>query len=120
MHPGKIYTPLQRHMDMEEMKALGWFGDQGNPVDPTFKTPPQGAATSVWAATSPLLADKGGLYCEDCDVAVIDDTPEPTESGVRSYAIDPEQAARLWTLSAELTGINAFAGSREVRHADRS
>jgi NAD(P)-dependent dehydrogenase (short-subunit alcohol dehydrogenase family) len=109
VHPGKIYTPLQRHMDMEEMKSLGWFDDQGNLVDPTFKTPPQGAATTVWAATSPLLEGKGGLYCEDCDVAVIDDTPEPTESGVRSYAIDPEQAARLWKLSAELTGINAFA-----------
>lgn len=109
VHPGKIYTPLQRHMDMKEMKALGWFDDQGNLIDPSFKTPPQGAATSVWAATSPLLAGKGGVYCEDCDVAVRDDDPEPAESGVRSYAIDPEQAARLWKLSAELTGINSFA-----------
>ncbi|HEF4735085.1 SDR family NAD(P)-dependent oxidoreductase [Burkholderia multivorans] len=109
VHPGKIYTPLQRHMDMEEMKALGWFDDQGNLVDPTFKTPPQGAATSVWAATSPLLAGKGGLYCEDCDVAMLDDSPQPTEFGVRSYAVDPQQAERLWKLSAELTGVNAFA-----------
>jgi NAD(P)-dependent dehydrogenase (short-subunit alcohol dehydrogenase family) len=109
VHPGKIYTPLQRHMEMKEMKALGWFDDQGNLVDPTFKTPRQGAATSVWAATSPLLEGKGGLYCEDCDVAVRDDSPEPTEFGVRSYAIDPMQAERLWTLSAKLTGIDAFA-----------
>lgn len=109
VHPGKIYTPLQRHMDMAEMKALGWFDDQGNLVDPTFKTVPQGAATTVWAATSPLLQGRGGLYCEDCDVAVRDDSPQPTESGVRSYAIDPAQAQRLWNLSAQLTGINAFA-----------
>lgn len=109
VHPGKIYTPLQRHMDMAEMKALGWFDDQGNLVDPTFKTVPQGAATTVWAATSPLLQGRGGLYCEDCDVAARDDSPQPTESGVRGYAIDPAQAQRLWNLSAHLTGINAFA-----------
>lgn len=109
VHPGKIYTPLQRHMDMREMTSLGWLNEQGEVIDPTFKTPPQGAATSVWAATSPLLEGKGGLYCEDCDVAVRDDSVDPTEFGVRSYAIDPEQAERLWQLSAELTGINAFA-----------
>ncbi|MFT3721065.1 SDR family NAD(P)-dependent oxidoreductase [Pseudorhodoferax sp.] len=109
VHPGKIHTPLQRHMDMAEMQALGWFDDQGDLIDPTFKTVPQGAATTVWAATSPLLQGKGGLYCEDCDVARRDDSPQPTESGVRSYAIDPGQARRLWKLSAELTGIDAFA-----------
>jgi NAD(P)-dependent dehydrogenase (short-subunit alcohol dehydrogenase family) len=112
VHPGKIYTPLQRHMDMEEMKALGWLNDQGEVIDPTFKTPPQGAATSVWAATSPLLADKGGLYCEDCDAAVRDDSPQPTEFGVRSYAIDPAQAERLWRLSAALTGVDAFGSAK--------
>ncbi|MCP1645708.1 NAD(P)-dependent dehydrogenase (short-subunit alcohol dehydrogenase family) [Pseudomonas citronellolis] len=109
VHPGKIYTPLQRHMDMAEMTALGWLDDQGEVIDPSFKSAPQGAATTVWAATSPLLEGKGGLYCEDCDVARRDDSPEPTESGVRSYAIDPEQAERLWRLSAALTGIDAFA-----------
>lgn len=108
VHPGKIYTPLQRHMDMAEMQALGWFDDQGKLVDPTFKTVAQGAATTVWAATSPLLQGRGGLYCEDCDVAVRDNSPQPTETGVRDYAIDPAQAQRLWSLSAELTGVNAF------------
>lgn len=110
VHPGKIYTPLQRHMDMGEMTSLGWLNDKGEVIDPTFKTAPQGAATTVWAATSPLLDGKGGLYCEDCDVAARDDSPQPTESGVRSYAIDPAQAKRLWNLSAELTDIDAFAG----------
>jgi hypothetical protein len=49
----------------------------------------------------------GGVYCEDCDIA----EPAPAEgarTGVRDYATDPEQAARLWELSAELTGVNAF------------
>lgn len=112
VHPGKIYTPLQRHMEMAEMQALGWFDAEGNLVDPTFKTPPQGAATSVWAATSPLLDGRGGLYCEDCDVALREDSAEPTEFGVRSYAVDPREAERLWALSAELTGIDAFAPAR--------
>ncbi len=109
LHPGSIYTPLQRHMSMDELTALGWLNDKGEVIDPNFKTPQQGAATTVWAATSPLLDGKGGLYCENCDVAARDNTPEPTETGVRDYAIDPAQAERLWKLSAELTGINAFA-----------
>ncbi|WP_341645034.1 SDR family NAD(P)-dependent oxidoreductase [Thauera sp. SDU_THAU2] len=109
VHPGSIYTPLQRHMSMEELTSLGWLDDKGEVIDPNFKTPPQGAATSVWAATSPLLDGKGGLYCENCDVAVHDNSAEPTETGVRDYAIDPAQAERLWKLSAELTGIDAFA-----------
>ncbi|NIF18228.1 SDR family NAD(P)-dependent oxidoreductase [Pantoea sp. Cy-639] len=109
VHPGKIYTPLQRHMAMDEMTALGWLDAAGKVIDPTFKSVAQGAATTVWAATSALLDGRGGLYCEDCDVALRDDSPQPTESGVRSYAIDPVQAARLWALSAELVGVDAFA-----------
>lgn len=109
VHPGSIYTPLQRHMSMEELTSLGWLNDKGEVIDPNFKTPPQGAATTVWAATSPLLEGKGGLYCENCDVAVRDNTPTPTETGVRDYAIDPALAKCLWTLSAGLTGIDAFA-----------
>lgn len=109
VHPGKIYTPLQRHMDMTEMTSLGWLNEAGEVIDPTFKTAAQGAATTVWAATSAVLEGKGGLYCEDCNVAERDDSPQPTESGVRSFAIDPEQAQRLWALSAMLTGVDAFA-----------
>ena len=104
LHPGSILTPLQRHLPKADMVAAGWIDENGNPTDPTFKTPPQGAATQVWAATSPQLADLGGLYCEDCDIAPIShDGP-----GVRPHAIDPVEAARLWALSAELTGIDAF------------
>ncbi|MBN3822093.1 SDR family NAD(P)-dependent oxidoreductase [Burkholderia sp. Ac-20384] len=110
LHPGKIATPLQRHLTREEMMAQGWVDEHGLPIDPTFKTPAQGAATQVWAATSPRLAGIGGVYCEDCDIAVV--TQGNEESGVRPHAIDPEEAARLWAWSAALTGIDAFAARR--------
>jgi NAD(P)-dependent dehydrogenase (short-subunit alcohol dehydrogenase family) len=107
LHPGGIMTPLQRHLTQEEMQGLGWLDEHGNPADPSlFKTPEQGAATQTWAATSPQLHGIGGVYCEDCEIAVVDDSADAT--GVRSYAIDPEQAERLWELSARLTGVNAF------------
>lgn len=62
----------------------------------------------MWAATSPQLTGMGGVYCEDCDIA--EPAAEGDErSGVRDYAVDAEQAARLWELSARLTGVNAFA-----------
>ncbi|GAA3642112.1 SDR family NAD(P)-dependent oxidoreductase [Nonomuraea antimicrobica] len=107
LHPGGILTPLQRHLPKEEMVAAGWIDEDGNPLEPSFKTPEQGAATQVWAATSAQLAGMGGVYCEDCDIA--EPTSDPlARAGVRDYATDPAQAARLWALSAELTGINAF------------
>lgn len=108
LHPGAILTPLQRHLSVPEMAARGWVDEEGNPVDTSFKTPEQGAATQVWAATSPQLAGMGGVYCENGDIA----EPAPadgTRTGVRDYARDPEQAARLWALSAESTGVDAFA-----------
>jgi NAD(P)-dependent dehydrogenase (short-subunit alcohol dehydrogenase family) len=109
LHPGGILTPLQRHLPKEEMVERGWIDENGNPLNPEgFKTPEQGAATQVWAATSPQLSGMGGVYCEDCDIA----EPAPADGervGVRDYAVDPASAARLWTLSAELTGVNAFA-----------
>ncbi|MEU1474733.1 SDR family NAD(P)-dependent oxidoreductase [Streptomyces sp. NPDC005760] len=109
LHPGGILTPLQRHLPKAEMVERGWIDEQGNALNPSgFKSPEQGAATQVWAATSPQLAGLGGVYLEDCDIA------EPAvdgdqSGGVRAWATDPEQAERLWTLSAELTGVNAFA-----------
>lgn len=108
LHPGGIFTPLQRHIPKAEMVERGWIDEDGTFLNPEgFKTPEQGAATQVWAATSPQLNGLGGVYLEDCDIA------EPAvdgdqSSGVRDWAVDPEQAARLWTLSAELTGVNAF------------
>lgn len=108
LHPGKIFTPLQRHLTQAEMIAAGWLDQKGNPADPTFKTVEQGAATQVWAATSPQLQGIGGVYCEDCDIAPLAEKPGTFE-GVCAYAIDAEQAQRLWTLSRKLTGVDAFA-----------
>jgi NAD(P)-dependent dehydrogenase (short-subunit alcohol dehydrogenase family) len=108
VHPGGIRTPLQRHLTNAEMAAFGWTDADGNLINDNFKTPEQGASTSVWAATSAQLAGMGGVYCEDCDVAELVPDDDQGAQGVRSYAIDPEQAARLWTLSAELTGVNCL------------
>ncbi|MDR8414754.1 SDR family NAD(P)-dependent oxidoreductase [Nonomuraea sp. 3-1Str] len=99
VHPGYILTPLQRHLTKEEMIDAGWIDAAGKQVNDDFKTPAQGAATQVWAATSPQLAGKGGVHCEDCDIA------EPFGDGM---GVDPGQTRRLWRLSAELTGVNAF------------
>lgn len=68
-----------------------------------FKSIEQGAATQVWAATNELLAGKGGVYCEDCDIASI--VEEAGTTGVRRYAIDPANAERLWKRSEEWTGV---------------
>lgn len=110
LHPGSILTPLQRHLAKADMVDAGWIDEDGTPTDPTFKTPGQGAATQVWAATSPQLAGMGGVYCEDCDIA--EPAVDGTEGGVHAHATDPEQAARLWELSAGLTGVDAFAAAR--------
>lgn len=105
LHPGKILTPLQRYLTREEMVAAGWIDENGVLADMTFKTPEQGAATQVWAATSPQLDGMGGLYCEDCEVAEIAADGDKSFRGVCRYAVDPEQAERLWNLSADLTGV---------------
>lgn len=110
VHPGGIMTELQRHLPQEEMIALGWMDESGKIRD-GFKVPAQGAATSVWAATSHLLDGQGGVYCEDCDIA----SPTDPESelarfmGVEAYAVDPVAASKLWDVSAALTGVNALA-----------
>jgi NAD(P)-dependent dehydrogenase (short-subunit alcohol dehydrogenase family) len=110
VHPGGIFTPLQRHLDKEEMIASGWMDADGNP-DERFKTPEQGASTSVWAATAPQLDGMGGVYCENCDIAepTDPDSPMARYQGVNAHAVDRGDAERLWRLSAELTGADAFA-----------
>lgn len=108
LHPGKIFTPLQRHLTTDEMTAEGWLDASGVPADPTFKTPQQGAATQIWAATSPQLNGLGGLYCEDCDVAVRAEQLDKPFTGVRDYATGRDEAKRLWALSADLTCVDSF------------
>ncbi|MFD0024854.1 SDR family NAD(P)-dependent oxidoreductase [Streptomyces sp. NPDC058382] len=107
VHPGSILTPLQRHVPRDEWPALGWVTADDRPAD-GFKSPQQGAATAVWAATSPLLDAHGGAYCQDCDVADPAGTEDMLAGGVKPWATDARDAARLWELSAELTGVSAF------------
>ena len=102
VHPGGIFTPLQRHLPDEEMVALGWKNPDGTVPDmiaALFKTPEQGASTSVWAATSGALEGKGGVYCEDCDIAKPASEDSQRWEHVRAWACDDERADRLWTLS---------------------
>lgn len=105
LHPGAIFTPLQRHMPQEEMIAMGWLDENGEPSESAkknFKTPSQGCATTLWAATSPLLEGKPGVYCENCDIAAPASPEGPRFSGAQPYACDDEAAERLWSLSKEL------------------
>jgi NAD(P)-dependent dehydrogenase (short-subunit alcohol dehydrogenase family) len=107
VHPGGIATDLIRHMSKAEIDASEIFDVSGEPIiDPqnNKKTPQQGAATSVWCATSPLLEGLGGVYCADCEIARALPSDDSTElHGVRPRAIDPVAAGRLWTLSEQLT-----------------
>ena len=57
----------------------------------------------MYAATAPELEGRGGLYLEDCRVSEVDDV-EGAPRGVRSYALDPDAAKRLWSVSEELVG----------------
>ncbi|NQX95769.1 MAG: SDR family NAD(P)-dependent oxidoreductase [Erythrobacter sp.] len=103
VHPGGIATPLQRHLTMEEQKAMGWYDDEGNTHE-AFKSTEEGASTTVWAATSPLLEGHGGVYCEDCDIAAPFDEAQPNR-GVHPHVLDQDLAAALWDKSEELTGV---------------
>ena len=70
-----------------------------------FKNIEQGAATSVWCATSPALNGMGGVYCEDCDISEAVPADSLKGNGVRPWAIDDELAKKLWQLSEHLTGV---------------
>ena len=102
VHPGGIMTNLQRFLPREEQLAMGWMDEQGN-LNPAFKTPEQGAATSVWAAVGSELQGLGGLYLEDVSEALPFDPANPF-TGYMPYARDPQTAQKLWTLSEELVG----------------
>jgi len=113
LHPGAILTPLGRHLDSEDVEKLLSYSEDGKPLMPEFKSPEEGAATAVFAATSPQLDGMGGVYLEDCEITPVAN-PEGRVTGqalgVMPHAIDAEEARRLWAWSAELTGANAFAG----------
>lgn len=101
VHPGAIYTDLSRFLSEEELNSLDFGMD--------LKTEEQGAATSVWCATSPTLEGQGGVYCLDVNIAravpTVQDMP-----GVLPWAIDSDSAQRLWELSEKLTGVKFDLG----------
>ena len=99
VHPGAIMTELSRHMEKADIDELMSNRESAKMV---FKPIPAGAATSCYAATSSDLDGLGGVYLEDCHVAEVNDTE--AHNGVRSYALDSDNAERLWTLSEQLVG----------------
>ncbi|UOQ68830.1 SDR family NAD(P)-dependent oxidoreductase [Hymenobacter volaticus] len=108
VHPGNIWgTELAREAPMELLQRFGFYDEQGNSVPEviaSLKTIPQGAATTIWCATSPLLSNIGGVYCEDADVASLS-PGSAMSAGVKAYSVDAADAKRLWPLTEQLTGI---------------
>jgi len=108
LHPGSIYgTELAREASLELFQQMGFFDKQGNirpEVAASLKTIPQGAATTVWCATSPMLERIGGVYCEDGEIAQLASNVLPS-GGVQPYSLDESNAKRLWILSEEMAGI---------------
>lgn len=105
VHPGPVMTPLQRHVPVHELVALGWVNEDGSISEEAkqyVKTPSQGAATVLWAATSPLLDARGGEYCEDCDIAALQDAGSPRWRQVAPFAVDADEAKRLWAATEEM------------------
>ena len=105
VHPGGIFTPLQRHLPQEEQVELGWLNEDGTvppAVAEIFKTPTQGCTTTLWAATSPLLDTMPGVYCEDCDVAQLAGPDSPPFLHCAPHITDDGDAERLWELSESL------------------
>jgi NAD(P)-dependent dehydrogenase (short-subunit alcohol dehydrogenase family) len=99
VHPGAIDTNLSRHLDPQVLADLRTSGGY------RYKTPEQGAATSVLVATSPQLEGIGGHYFEDCNEATVLETPAPdATAGVAAYALDPDNAERLWDVSLQMLG----------------
>jgi len=107
VHPGGIQTELGRHMTPQLIEQMTQsINTAGRPAGaPVFswKTIPQGAATSVWAACVAAADEVGGQYCEDCHVAELQADPS-VRGGVQPYALDPERAKALWAKSEAMVG----------------
>ncbi|MDC2972618.1 oxidoreductase [Gammaproteobacteria bacterium] len=108
VHPGGILTPLQRHLQKEEMVALGWIDENGSPSEMAknfFKTTSQGASTTLWCATSSSLNGIGGVFCEDCDIAKRKNEVDESLQryfGVADWAVDTEEASKLWDVTEKM------------------
>lgn len=112
-HPGIVpATAFNKSVGEAAQRAMGLIDEAGEPIidpDRGQKTPEQGAATIAFAATSPLLAEIGGVYLNNSDVSELDVDPKPMDltsgevpADIVAHSIDPQSAQRLWTLSEEL------------------
>ncbi|HEX6628996.1 MAG TPA: oxidoreductase [Gemmatimonadaceae bacterium] len=101
VHPGAVVTELMRFMPEDEVRRAISAAEGIEPL----KSAEQGAATSIWCATSPQLSGMGGVYCENCDIAEAVPADFPGASGVRPWARDPLMAARLWVVSEKWTRV---------------
>ncbi|KAJ5772359.1 hypothetical protein N7520_002888 [Penicillium odoratum] len=102
VHPGGIMTGLTKHLSNEQLQALG--------SDPRLakilKTPEQGAATTVWAATARILEGQGGMYLENCQISkTVKANATQVDPGYSTWAYDEQKATRLWNKSLELVKL---------------
>jgi len=108
IHPGNIWgTELAREAPLDVLQQFGFINDKGEPIKEvieSLKTIQQGAATTIWAASNPLLKNIGGVYLEDINIAELNTTSE-VSGGVKPYSLDENNAKQLWALSEKLTGI---------------
>lgn len=110
LHPGSIGgTELGREASVELFQKMGFLDAEGNmlpEVAARLKSIPQGAATTIWCATSPLLDHIGGVYCEDADIAPLASEESIGIYGVQPYSLDETNAKKLWDLSEQMTGVS--------------
>jgi len=109
VHPGNVWgTELTREAPLALLQQFGFYDKEGNPVPEVIKSLKnieQGAATTVWCATSPLLSHTGGVYCEDVDIAPLANDSSGN-GGVKSYSLEQASAKKLWDLTQAWTGVS--------------
>src|SRR5712692_184834 len=103
VNPGGVLTGLQQHLTPEERRAR-YYDEAGNLL-PSFKTPEQGASTTVWASVTPALEGIGGLYLEDCHQGVPYNPEISTLTGYMPYALNADHAEQLWTIAEKLVEL---------------
>ncbi len=103
VNPGGVLTGLQQHLTPEERRAR-YYDEAGNFL-PSFKTPEQGAATTVWASVAAELEGIGGLYLEDCHQGVPYNPEISTLTGYMPYALNADHAEQLWTIAEKLVEL---------------
>ena len=108
VHPGGIQTELARHLDPAMitgmLETINAQAKAEGGAAFSWKTVPQGAATSVWAGLVAPVETVAGHYCEDCHVAELVEDASQLRVGLRSYAVDPARAQALWALSETMVG----------------